>query len=268
MPRRKGNAAERRFRLATDPRREDPVLTEEDTQHALRVLRLTAGDRALGLDGCGRAWPLEVLRADRRALEVRLAGEPATAPAPGSPGGGPRVEVYAPIPRQGEAETMADQLTQAGAAAWVLLETSRSRTRQAGAARPDRLKRAAQEATKQCLRLWDLELTGPLGLSEALEAARASGSGVDWVLDAEGSQALGAAIPSSAPPTSAGPIRLWVGPEGGWAPEDLEALESLGGQRAFLGPHVLRTSLAAVLATGVILAGEPRSAASQADPAG
>ena len=50
-----------------------------------------------------------------------------------------------------------------------------------------------------------------------------------------------------------GDVLLVVGPEGGLAPEELEAMVAAGGVPTRMGPTVLRTSTAGAVAAGVVL---------------
>ena len=254
MPRRRGEAPLRRFRLRPSEDGLPPRLTETDEAHALRVLRLAPGDRLLGLDGQGGEWPLKVARADRRSLELEADGAVRTEPRPGDPGSSlPHVTVLAPIPRQGEAETMADQLAQVGAACWVPLTTQRSQDPGGTRVRPERLKRAAHEAAKQCLRLWDLEIGEPLTLERALAPAHGE-EAHDLYMEA--------AEPASMGGLAGAPrLRLFVGPEGGWSPEELGQLRSSGARGLSLGPLVLRTSTAAVVGASLLVQGHGASRA-------
>lgn len=96
----------------------------------------------------------------------------------------------------------------------------------------DRLRRVAREAAMQARRTWLPEVADVVGF-----AAVASSPGV----------AL--AEPGGPPPSLDRPVVL-VGPEGGWAPEELDR----GLPTATLGPTVLRAETAAV-AAGVLLCG-------------
>lgn len=258
MPRRRGEAPLRRFRLRTPFVEADPRLTEADEAHALRVLRLSAGDRLLGLTGKGEEWPLVVRAADRRTLELEVDGACRSEPQPGAAGSRlPAVTVLAPAPRAGEAETMADQLAQVGVARWTLLRTERSQDARGAGPRLDRLIRAAQEASKQCGRLWDLEVDGPLGLEDAL-AGRPQGFGSDFVLNAS-APALNLDVGAPAP------ARVWVGPEGGWSEEEHARLIQAGARPVGLSPLILRTSTAAVLGGAALV---QALAATPDEPAG
>lgn len=229
------------------------MLRPADQDHARRVLRLAPGDLLLGIDGRGAEWPLRVASASRHGFELEASGEPRRTPAPGAAGGVPWVEILAPCPRPGEAEQMADQLTQVGVARWTLIETERS-GRGAERARQDRLRRAAEEALKQCGRLWDLEIEGPMPIEEALAGGP---RGRDLVLRP--------GCPPPPGPGEAGATRLWIGPEGGFSEAEEALLQHHGAVPTGLSPHTLRTSLAAVLGAGLLLSGPRANQVGSAD---
>jgi 16S rRNA (uracil1498-N3)-methyltransferase len=54
-------------------------------------------------------------------------------------------------------------------------------------------------------------------------------------------------------------VRLLVGPEGGWAAEELETARAAGARVARFGPHVMRIETAAVAACAVVLDQEMRT---------
>ncbi len=242
-----GGAAGRRFVLAVSPATGAPRLTPEDSQHALRVLRLTAGDTLVGLDGCGAAWPLRIRAADRRELELEVAGDPERAPAPGSRG--PAIEVALSLPRGNRAEDLMGTLTQLGIQRLTPLVLRRSppHAREAGAARRERLLRAGREAAKQCGRLWFPEVGEPSTLSAWL--ATRTGVPLAW-LDPYAAEGL---LGWDAPHRAA-PLALAFGPEGGFAPEEEAALAAHGARRARLGGHILRLETAAAAAVAVVMA--------------
>lgn len=251
--------------LASDPTHAAPTLTPEDVQHALRVLRVAPGDRLVGLDGKGAAWPLVVAEAGRRTLELTLAGAPTHEPAPGTRGAPPAIEVGVSLPRGSRAEDLLQRLTQLGVARVTPLVTERSppHAREAGEARRERLARAGREAAKQCGRLWFPEV-GPTTSLAAWLASR-GGAPAAWLdPDAEASL-LGWDAPRAAPQ-----LALAVGPEGGFAPEEERLLVSSGAFRARLGGHVLRLETAAEAAVAVLatMALDASSALRRGLPAG
>ena len=49
------------------------------------------------------------------------------------------------------------------------------------------------------------------------------------------------------------PIHLWIGPEGGWTPDEEAQLTAQGAEPACMGPYTLRAETAAIVASGIAL---------------
>lgn len=253
-------ARPRRFFLDRTPDEGPPELSPTDREHALKVLRIAAGERLLGLDGRGHAWELEVLKAERRALELRATGQAWSEPPPGAPGAPlPWIEVWSPLPKGGRAEDLLDALTQIGVARFVPLLTARSevQARALSSGRRERLERSARAALKQCGRLWMPEVPEEKEFMEALQ-----GPATRFWLDREAPEPLSASLAAAGEPawTRERPLALWIGPEGGWTEEERAALAASGATPARLGPHMLRLETAAVAALAVVVercAGQP-----------
>ncbi len=251
----------RRFLLASPPEgaRGAVALAAGEADHARRVLRLVAGDRLIGLDGAGAAWPLRVVRADPRAFDVAIDGEPEREPAPGEAGAPLAwIEIVTALPRGERAEQMVDRLVQLGAAAVVPVTAERAPPNAAhdSPRRAERLVRVAREACKQAGRLWWPRIDAPRDLAEQLARAGAERVVLDPEAGAALPQVLGALAAGRAPATwtRERPLELWVGPEGGFAPAEQEALARAGARGARLGPHILRIETAAEAALAVATA--------------
>ena len=48
-------------------------------------------------------------------------------------------------------------------------------------------------------------------------------------------------------------IGIFVGPEGGFEETEIEAIEDIGGQSVSLGPRILRTETASLVASSIVL---------------
>jgi 16S rRNA (uracil1498-N3)-methyltransferase len=226
-----------------------PLLTVEGDayRHLFRARRLHAGERLRVVDGRGRARWGEILRVGRSAALVELA-EPA---APNEPR--LLLELLVATLRPEPASWLVEKATELGAGAIRFLNTERG-PRSFGAGTAARLRRVAAAAVEQCHRALCPEVTGPHAFAEvpALAAAAAR----RWLLDPLGAPAAGGLAVAATTGAAAGTHveALLVGPEGGWSPAEIEALEAGGWQRVSLGPRVLRIETAVLAATALLMA--------------
>lgn len=249
-----GAGPERRFFLGRTPDEGRAELLPSELGHARRVLRLAVGDRLIGLDGRGSAWPLRVGALTQDSIGLDADGPVRREPAPGEPGAAlPWIEVAVAWPKPARAEEMVDRLTQLGAAAIAPIVADRSApgARDLSRNRLDRLQRVAREACKQCGRAW----------LPVLHPARTIGElagGETVVLQPGAPEGLGRWALATSPAdrakwTSAHPLRIVVGPEGGLAPEEERALLARGAAAASLGPHIQRIETAAEAALAILV---------------
>ena len=251
------------FFLAEESRPAEPRLRPEDERHVTRVLRMAAGERLVGLDGRGGRVPLCVRAQRKGALELGPDGPPELVPAPGEEGSHlPWFEVAVAWPRRNRVEDMVGRLVQLGAAAIRPLAARQRGPEEVRDGAAPRLERVAREACKQCGRAWLPVFERPLAPAE-LARLRAKDA-VD-VLDPIGAMPFDMWLRSLRPApigpgTRTHPIVLVIGPEGGLAEDEREALLAAGASATWLGPHVLRVETAAEAAMAVAAAVHGRSA--------
>jgi 16S rRNA (uracil1498-N3)-methyltransferase len=109
-----------------------------------------------------------------------------------------------------------------------------------------RWRATAREAAKQARRTRFPEVTGLASTPEVAQAVRSAALAV--LLDPGAGTAL-----SALPLPSSGNLMVIVGPEGGLSPAEVAALTGAGAVGAHLGPTVMRTSTAGVVAASVML---------------
>lgn len=213
-------------------------LDGEESHHLARVRRAQAGDPVRAHDGRGRIAHAVIDRVEKGkdgwSVWLRVSQVEVCPPTT------PRVEVWAPAPKGDRLSAMIEGLAQVGAAAWIPLICQRAVV-EPRETKMDRLRRIAEEATKQCGRAWTLEIGEPASLARAFEDS------VPVVLaDAEG----------QSPSPIDGPIvRVLIGPEGGFSPEEIAEIRSRGGRTSRFGPHIMRIETAAVVAAAAVLQG-------------
>ena len=208
-------------------------LPDDEGAHLARVLRARPGDTVRAFDGRGREAECRVVEVARSGALIEVVRD-VDAPRPAR-----EVVLATSIPRGERMEWLVEKATEAGVASVLPLAARRSVRREAGANEARRWRRAAAEAAKQCGRATVPEVTDPLSLADAI--ARTS----DCVRLVG---APGAATPLAAALPQRVRVALFVGPEGGFDPEEEQALAEAGAAPFGLGPLVLRIETAAVVA--------------------
>ncbi len=212
-----------------------PVVDERDLHHLLRVLRLRRGQSVSVADGSGR-WRICTLQhtsgsprpqADLEAASEVFAGRPCL----------PELTVAFALPKGERPEWALAKLTELGVDRIVPLVAARSVVRwEDRRAERHRLRWAevTRHAAMQSRRLRLPVIEDPTEVATVLGRDR-------------GRAAL--ALPGGDPPGLSRPTVL-IGPEGGWAPdEEADAPATVG-----LGPQILRTETAAVVAASLLVA--------------
>ncbi len=218
-------------------------VTGDEAHHAVAVRRLRVGEPVVLTDGAGTRITGEVTGTGKRLFLV-LAGSVESVPRPE-----PRVVVVQGLPKGDRGELAVEMLTEIGVDRIVPWAAERSVAVWKGeraAKSHARWVSTAREAAKQSRRAW-LPDVDALATTDVVAALLAEAD-VALVLHEDGSAAL-----TSVPVPAAGTIALVVGPEGGVAPEELQAFEAAGAHVVRLGDEVLRTSTAGVAAVAALL---------------
>lgn len=221
------------------------VLEGDEGRHAVSVRRHRVGEVIVLTDGRG-AWAAgpvgHVHGRDRLVVEVVGRGfEPAPSPT---------LTVVQAVPKSDRAEDAVELLTAVGVDRLVPWQASRCVTKWAGDRAERglrRWRRTAAEAAKQSRRVWLPDVAEPCALADVV-AHEVAGAAAVFVCHEQGTAALAAAsVPTS------GRIVVVIGPEGGLAAAEVDALRAAGGQVVSLGPTVLRAASAGAVAATLVL---------------
>jgi 16S rRNA (uracil1498-N3)-methyltransferase len=220
-------------------------LTDAESRHARQILRLRAGDRAELFDGAGIEVVAEVVGPEgqnlaMRVLEARTAATEL-----------PIRIVIAPAVLKGDAmDALVRDATMLGAAAISPVVTARTVVpARAGHAAGvvDRWARIALASAKQCGR-------SVLPVVEAARPLEAALRDPAWT---HATRLLLCEPAAEVPKAAASPgvgddVVVVSGPEGGWAPEELEAAIALGWRPWTCSPLTLRAETAPIAALAIL----------------
>ncbi|OHV29481.1 MULTISPECIES: 16S rRNA (uracil(1498)-N(3))-methyltransferase [Pseudofrankia] len=241
------------FHLAPLPADDAFTLDGPEGRHAATVRRLRVGERLDVTNGAGSLLRCEVAAARRDELDCRVLGR-TDVPEPT-----PRLVVVQALAKGDRGELAVEMLTEAGVDEIVPWPAARSVVRwegERGARARARWAATAAEAAKQSRRARWPAVAEPARTASVRD--RLAAAGLALVLHEAAAVSLAALPGRHEPWPPAGEIVLVVGPEGGLADEELAAFEKAGATAVRLGPTVLRTSTAGVVAAAVLLAATGR----------
>ncbi len=219
------------------------TLTGPEAHHAAVVRRVRVGEEVTIGDGRGVWLRGAVATAEKTRVEVAITGRIEVAPP------APRVVLVQALAKGDRDELAIQAATELGADEIVPWQAARSVSRWDAAKAAKGVARwqsIVREAGKQAHRAWVPSVAAPVTTKDL--ATRAGAARV-LVLEPTASTALAALEFDRADATD---IVLVVGPEGGIAPEELDALTAAGATLARLGDTVLRTSTAGPAALAVL----------------
>jgi 16S rRNA (uracil1498-N3)-methyltransferase len=214
---------------------------------SLAVLRRWAarpGEILTALDPHGAAWRvrLTALAATAHGIPFARLGRPVESRLV--------IDVYQALPQKERFELVLQKLTELGVTRIVPAVTQRSSTpaqRDAGQAKSHRWPAVILRAAKQCRRARLPELYPATALDEILAMAAAAELKL-MLYEGEQTCTLTAAIGDLRPAH----VAMLVGPEGGFAAEEVAAARAAGFLPVSLGPRILRTETAAIAGTALL----------------
>ncbi|GMV97580.1 MAG: ribosomal RNA small subunit methyltransferase E [Phycisphaerae bacterium] len=223
-------------------------LDEREADHARRSRRLSAGDEVALFDGLGREARGRIASAGRGAVDVAVESLRLC------PRAEPALTLAAALPKGPRQDFLVEKCAELGVAGIVPLVTRRSVSNASGH-RLDRWRRTAIEAAKQSGQAWIPDLATPELLDEAVRRIRVHDRA--WV-----------AMPGGSWPEvpDCGTLLAFVGPEGGWADDEIALLLEHGCAGVSLGPNVLRIETAAIALAALVHAARKPARWEEANP--
>lgn len=215
------------------------VLDEEESRHALTVLRMRSGERAIVVDLCGHvaACTLQATQSSGGRKSVSRAVMRIDRIERVAPPESPLTLIVAP-PKGPRLDWLVEKCTELGVARLVLAEFERSVAR-VGEHVLERQRRRSDEACKQCERGWRMEISESGSLCDAVVGLPADATVVVAHPGCDSNPLLRSIDSKQA-------MIAVVGPEGGLTDKELELLCARGGRFVTLGANILRVETAAI----------------------
>jgi 16S rRNA (uracil1498-N3)-methyltransferase len=211
------------------------ALPEALAHHALRVLRLKAGETVVLFNGQGGEYPA-VLDVEGKAGFAQLGDFTAREAELGG-----HITLVQGLPSGDKMDWVVEKAVELGAARVSPIAAQRSVLQLSGPRLDKRVahwQRIAQSAAEQCGRNRLMAVDAPQSLADWLALPA---EGPRLLCHPEAADDLAGALRAT-PGVQA--LTLLVGPEGGWSDKELELARQAGVQAVRFGPRVLRTETA------------------------
>lgn len=218
-------------------------------RHLVRVLRMKPGDLVAVTDGKGAECLARLVAVGPgEALAEMVSARPTLLE--------PSVEVVlvVGIPKGDKSAMVLQKATELGVARFIMVPTRRSVVRLEAAREPrrrERWQKIAEAAAAQCGRSVVPAVQTAPSLAAAL-AGLACGTFILMPWEGERARGLREALDLIRRRPPAG-VAVLVGPEGGWAEEEVETALAAGAVTVSLGPRILRCETAALVTAALVL---------------
>ena len=226
------------------------TLDADESHHLTRVLRLSEGDDVFVLNGEGREWECEIIKAGKNSVELTIRRELLnTVESPLD------LTLAQALIKGDKFDLVVQKSVEMGVTRIVPLITEHCEIRRAEEKiehRLQRWRRIAMESVKQCGRRKLPEITDPLRFDKFCEVAGEH----KLIFNEKGGRTLReiSAQLNKANGQVNGQVNgltLCVAPEGGWSEAEIEMAEANKFLFVHLGPRILRTETAAIAAVAI-----------------
>lgn len=221
------------------------VLPAPQAHQIRKVLRLRPGSPILVLDNSGMEYEVVLRQVDKQ----QVVGEAiAKRPCPNEPS--VHLTLYQALMNRDKFEWVLQKGTEIGVSRFVPVVTQRSLVQDVDikASKQARWHKIITEAAEQSRRGCVPELHPPQTLAQALADYPPQPGLVAW--EGSGGLTLPEALAGEERPSH---ISLFIGPEGGFAIEEVKAAQAAGMKAITLGKRILRAETAALVASALIL---------------
>ena len=221
----------------------------EQAHQICHVLRLKKQDQIVVLDNQGSEYEVVIQTLERRSVEGRITARRAALGEPDV-----QVCVYQSLLSRDKFEWVLQKCTEVGVSRFVPVVTRRSIVQKAEQFKPERERRWVRiitEAAEQCGRGRIPQLEQPVKFDGCLYEAQS----LDLCMLASTSAADGSLrqVMKNSAQSESRSVGIFIGPEGGFHPDELAAAQAAGIRDIGLGRRILRTETAALVLSALVL---------------
>lgn len=222
------------------------TITGPDIVHIMKVLRLGPGDTLTVLDGRGKIYEAVIEQAGKEAVICAVTSESYAG------GASPvRITLVQGLPKGDKMDLIVQKATELGVYRLIPLVCDRSVVKLEGdkpQRRIERWQRIAREAAKQCRRPDVPEILPPADWEEVLSGIHVNTAAlIPW--EEENLESLKKVLGEK---ESREDFYVFIGPEGGFTPAEVDLARSHGIRPVTLGPRILRTETAGLAVLAII----------------
>ncbi len=214
--------------------------------HQLRnVLRLGVGDHITVLDNSGWEYEVKLQEVDSSKVKGRIIGKSLAVGEPRT-----KITLYQALLKGSNFEFVLQKCTEIGVAGFVPVICERCVAGEPNSKRLDRWQNIIREAAEQSRRGKLPVLHHVTSFHEACQSAGGI-SLLPW--EGEKVKSIGEVLKSYSKTEKAPEINIFIGPEGGFSPEDVEFARGCGVVPVSLGRRILRAETAGLMAASITL---------------
>ncbi|RDY23973.1 16S rRNA (uracil(1498)-N(3))-methyltransferase [Romboutsia maritimum] len=222
------------------------VIEGEDVKHISKVLRCKIGEELEICDKENNEYICKITDIDKDNVSLHILEKVNI-----NRESDLKVRLYQGLPKGPKMEMILQKLTEVGVDEIILVQTKRSVAKvddKKEDKKIDRWERIIYEAAKQSKRGKIPKLNGVITFEQALKEMENNDVNI-CPYENERTISIKSAIKNA----SVNSIGIFVGPEGGFAEEEIQKIQDIGAKVVSLGPRILRTETASVVASSIAL---------------
>ena len=222
------------------------IIEGEDVKHISKVLRCKVGEKLEICDKDNSEYVCEITDISKNQVDLNILEKKEIKRESDL-----KVKLYQGLPKSTKMEFILQKLTEVGVDEIILVSTKRSVVKvddKKEGKKLERWERIIYEAAKQSKRGKIPTLRGVLSFDEALEDMKNNDMNI-CPYENEKTVSIKSAIRGS----DINNIGIFVGPEGGFEEEEIQTLQDIDSKVVSLGPRILRTETASVVASSIVL---------------